>query len=120
MAQAAAMAAAAPTSSLRVAEGRTVVSYEPDGFPLALVVGYEHDGGFFLEDVVSTGSAGALRRLLVLSIAEAWRRGHRYVALEVHAAHPYSQQLAGLARRFGFTTYCTEDGVSRLVLYRRS
>jgi hypothetical protein len=99
-------------------EGRIVFSYIEDGWPQGLLIGYEHDDGFFLEHVVSLGDRRTiLARTLRAGIAEAWSRGYRYISVPIHREHPLATKLVALAHRAGFTEFHADGAYTYFVLY---
>jgi hypothetical protein len=107
-------------------EGRIVFSYSPDGWPQGLLIGYEHDDGFFLEHVIAFPSIegcstrSVLARTLRAGIAEAWSRGYRYISVPIHRDHPLATKLVALAYRAGFSQFHADGAYTYFVLYNRS
>lgn len=103
-----------------VVTNRLVLTWE-DPWPLGVLTGYEHEGGFALEHVVAFPGAppSTLARMLRAGLTEAWRRGYQHVTLHIPHAYPLAAGLLTLAKRFGFDEYRRDEGASYFVAYRR-
>lgn len=83
--------------------GRVVYTLE-DPWPVGVLTGYERDGGFYLEHVLSF-KPGYLMKLLKRGLAYAWKQGYAYVVFHVPADFPLYPGLLAVGKRLGFREY---------------
>lgn len=95
------------TTPITLAENRIVVTRE-DPWPCGFITGYEADGGFVVEHIVSF-RPDVLLPLLRDGIALATERGYGHLRLRLPREWILTPRLRLLALRMGFTRY-HEDG----------
>lgn len=97
---------------------RDVLTYEPHGWPAAVITGYaDGKGGWVIEHVIVFES-GALRGLVAVGLEEAWTRGYDYVTFTMPRAFPLRTKLMRLATRFGFRRYQATERFDFFVRHR--
>ncbi|MBI2508668.1 MAG: hypothetical protein HYV99_01305 [Betaproteobacteria bacterium] len=87
-----------------------------DPWPSGFLTGYEADGGFVLEHVVSFKGDITIP-LLVAGITEARARHYAHIRIRLPLAFPRTPYLRGLADRMGFTLYHEDEQWIDYVMY---
>lgn len=87
------------------AEGRWVLTYQPDRWPVGIITGYPDGvGGFAVEHVITiSGEPGAVGMAMMRAgLEEAWARGFKYVTYHLPNDYPPAGALREVGRRLGF------------------
>lgn len=107
--------------SLYIVGERTVLTYEPEGWPAGVITGYPSAGGFHVEHVVVFPGqpSTALLRMVRLGLEEAWRRGYDSVTFCVPRDFRLTRGLVRLGHRLGFEEYARDQRFVFYVCYRK-
>lgn len=103
-----------------ICEGRTVVTYEHDGWPVGVLTGRSDRDTFRLEHVITFPHAPAATLSLMLreGIQLAWQRGFQQIVFCLPHAFALRRPLELISARLGFTSYANEEEATWYVLYR--
>lgn len=78
-----------------------------DPWPVGVLTGYEKDGGFCLEHVLSF-KPRYLLKLLRGGIAYAWDKGYAHIVFHVPPDLPLYPGLTAIGQRLGFVEYAPD------------
>jgi hypothetical protein len=92
--------------NLHVADGRFVLTYEVDGWPVGVLTGslVPQAKAFHLEHVILFPGQPVmyLVQMLAAALQHGWERGLRMVTLTIRDGQPNAHALRRLAERHGF------------------
>lgn len=99
---------------LHIANKRTVVTFEPEGWPSGIFTCYfNSDGGCVLEHIINFN--GPIQRFIKAGLDKARRLNLPYICFYIPNKAPQAKALMALAKRYKFVPYFEDDHLKKYV-----